>query len=121
VDNVRGRLYIANREGEVVDAWSLSDGSFVKRYPTVGPIVAHGFPRDVAVNQSSGTFYVADERNSGGHHGPRRVHVGVITRYGAGSGQAIGTPFAVCVDGQGNLAVQLALLVLGQVAVGLHA
>jgi tripartite motif-containing protein 71 len=106
VDNVRGRLYIANREGNVVDAWSLSDGTFVQRYPITGPLAKKGFPRDVAVNQSTGTIYVADEKN-------RQVDIlapggstlGVINKYGSGSGQSIGQPFAVCVDGQGDVYV----------------
>jgi tripartite motif-containing protein 71 len=106
VDNVRGRLYIANREGQVVDAWSLSDGSFVQRYPITGSRVGKGFPRDVAVNGSTGTFYVADERNlQVDILAPGGSTLGVISRYGSGSGQAIGTPFAVCVDGQGNVYV----------------
>jgi tripartite motif-containing protein 71 len=102
VDNVRGRLYIANREERVVDAWSLSDGSFVRRIP----VPLRGFPRDVAVNEATGTIYVANEKNL-------QVDIisadgtvlGLINRYGAGTGQAIGSPFSVARDEQGNLYV----------------
>jgi tripartite motif-containing protein 71 len=106
VDNVRGRLYIANREGTVVDAWSLANGSFVKRFNVSGPVTPKGFPRDVAVNETTGTFYVADEKNvQVTIMSPDGATLGAINRYGAGSGQAIGKPFSVAVDGQGNIYV----------------
>jgi tripartite motif-containing protein 71 len=106
VDNVRGRLYIANREGTAVDAWSLADGSFVRRFSVPGPVTAKGFPRDVAVDESTGTVYVADERNlQVTVKSPDGATLGAINRYGAGNGQPIGKPFSVAVDGQGNLYV----------------
>jgi tripartite motif-containing protein 71 len=106
VDNVRGRLYIANREGTAVDAWSLADGSFVRRFSVPGPVTPKGFPRDVAVDESTGTVYVADERNvQVTIKSPDGATLGAINRYGAGNSQPIGKPFSVAVDGQGNLYV----------------
>jgi tripartite motif-containing protein 71 len=64
LDNARGYLYIANREQNSVDRWHLSNGSFDARFsPPGGPLVEKAWPRDVAVNETTGAFYVADEKN----------------------------------------------------------
>ena len=61
VDNTRGYLYIANRENRDVDRWHLADGSFSKRFPMpAGHSFSKGWPRAVAVNESTGRVYAAD-------------------------------------------------------------
>lgn len=106
VDNARQYLYIANREGRVVDRWRLSDGGFDRRFDISGPLLDRGFPRDVAVNEATGIFYVADEKNlQVDIISADGTNLGVINRYGAGEGQPIGEPFSVQVDELGGIYV----------------
>jgi tripartite motif-containing protein 71 len=104
VDNTRQYLYIANREQRVVDRWNLSDGSFNARFAMpAGPADPKGWPRDVAVAESTGLVYAADEKN-------KQVVIfnsdgtvnKIITKYGT---QSLGVPRSVAVGANGNLYV----------------
>jgi sugar lactone lactonase YvrE len=93
VDDARGFLYIANREERVIDRWMLSDGSFDRRFPMPGgPAFAKGWARDVGVDATTGRVYGADEfDNQLAIFSTTGAVVGVVSRWGAGSGQALGS------------------------------
>lgn len=106
IDDTRGYIYIANREQNVVDRWHLSDGSFHKRfYLPGGSCCMKGWPRDVAVDETTGNFAVADEKNGQVViTSPSGETLGTLTTYGA-SGEPLGAPHAVAVDDLGRLYV----------------
>jgi DNA-binding beta-propeller fold protein YncE len=101
VDNTRGYLYIANRENRNVDRWNLSDGSFDQRYTMpAGPAFAQGWPRDVAVDESTGNIYAADEMNNqfAIFSPTTTTPLAVITKYGPGAGSALGSVHSIAWD-----------------------
>jgi tripartite motif-containing protein 71 len=101
VDNTRGYLYIANRENRDVDRWNLSDGSFNHRFPMpAGPLYANGWPRAVAVNETTGRFYAADEKD---HQfvifsSISNTPLAIVRRYGPGTGHRLGSPHSLAWD-----------------------
>ncbi|MGH2703956.1 MAG: NHL repeat-containing protein, partial [Actinomycetota bacterium] len=102
VDDARGWLYIANREGQHVERWRLSDGVPDRRFPIISPGGARGFPRDVAVDDGDGSFWVADEKGfQVQHFSSDGALLGTIDRFGAG--QHIGSPASVALDTDGTL------------------
>jgi sugar lactone lactonase YvrE len=111
VDNANGLLYIANRENRDVDVWKTSDGTPVARFPMpAGPAFANGWPRDVAVNQTTGDVYAADEMNNqwvifGGamSSDPGQVKK-IVTTYGP-SNSKLGTIRSIAVGSDGTVYV----------------
>lgn len=106
VDDTRGYLYIANREEHLIERWRLSDGvSFGRFFVPGGPAGVKGWPRDVAVNEQTGDFYIADEKN-------QQVDVmaangsllQTITTYGS-SDKRLGIVQSVAVNESGELYV----------------
>ena len=93
VDDARGFLYIANREERVIDRWKLSDGTFDKRFPMPpGPAYAKGWARDVGVDPATGRVYGADEfDNQLAIFSSTGALLDVVTRWGGGSGQPLGS------------------------------
>jgi tripartite motif-containing protein 71 len=106
VDNVRGFLYIANREQNVVDRWKISDGSFSARLvPPGGPTTGKGWPRDVAVNETTGNVYVADSKNDKlVVMSPAGSTLAAATTYGSPA-QRLGMVTCVALDTAGNVYV----------------
>jgi sugar lactone lactonase YvrE len=113
VDPTGQYLYIANRESNVIDRWNLSDGTFnpshVTRYQlTGGPLTPKAWPRDVAVDPTTGNFAYPDEKNNKvvvmSPTGSGSV-LQTIDHYGSGAGTPMGSPQSVAYDTQGNLFV----------------
>jgi sugar lactone lactonase YvrE len=106
VDSTRGYLYIANRENRHVDRWNLADGTFDMRFPMpAGPAFAEGWPRDVAVDETTGRIYAADEKNNQFviFSPTSTTPVAVISRYGAGAGQPLGSLHSLAWDSSANV------------------
>jgi len=106
VDNTRGYLYIANREQRVVDRWNLSDGSFNARFAMpAGPNDPKGWPRDVAVNETTGNVYAADEKNNQWvMFSPTGTVLKIVSTYGAGNSN-LGTVRSIAVGSDGTVYV----------------
>jgi sugar lactone lactonase YvrE len=107
VDDDHGLLYIANREQHVIDAWRLTDGSFVKRMLVPSVVSAAGvsqaFPRDVAVDPSDGSLFVADDANRVVVHlSSTGVVLGRISTFGA-SAAPLGFTASVALDEGGGI------------------
>jgi DNA-binding beta-propeller fold protein YncE len=101
VDNARGYLYIANRENRDVDRWNLSDGSFNHRFPMpAGRLYANGWPRAVAVNETTGRFYAADEKDNQFviFSSTSTKPVAIVRRYGPGVGHRLGSLHSLAWD-----------------------
>lgn len=107
VDDTRGFLYIANREERVIDRWRLADGVFDQRFPMPsGPVDAKGWPHDVGVDEGTGRIYGADEvNNQVPIFSPSGGLLQVITRWGGGSGQPLGSIRSVDVAPSGEVYV----------------
>jgi sugar lactone lactonase YvrE len=106
VDNPRGFLYIANREQNVIDRWRLSDGRFSARFFVPGgSATPKGFPHDVAVDESTGTVYSADDKNNKVDvFSSSGLIVGTISTHGD-AGTPLGVPYSLALDDARNLYV----------------
>lgn len=114
-------LYISNRESNVIDRWNLSNGQFNARYQLPGGKQPKAWPRDVAIDPTSSFFAVPDEKNNQvdvvsatlGSNGTDNI-LQIITNYGPGAGQPMGSAQSVAYDSQSNLYVADGTPVLGQ-------
>jgi tripartite motif-containing protein 71 len=101
VDNARGYLYIANRENRDVDRWNLSNGTFNHRFPMpAGASFAKGWPRAVAVNEITGRFYAADEKDNQFviFSSTSNTPLAIVKRYGTGTGHRLGSLHSLAWD-----------------------